>query len=197
MLTIAWDVDDVLNNLMQEWLNKKWLPDHSGCRIRFNEIIQNPPHQLLKVSKEEYLKSLDEFRLSKEFTKIRPLAETKKWFLKYGDNFRHLVITAVPVKAAAVSAVWTLTNFGRWIRTFHFVPSLRREEKNFKYDRTKKDFLKWLGKVDIFIDDNELNLAGSQELGIRGILFPRPWNSSKLTITQTLELIAKFSPLKE
>lgn len=191
MLTIAWDVDDVLNNLMYEWFDKKWLPEHPGCRLKGKDIAENPPDQLLGVVKEDYLTSLDNFRLSGLFSKMKPVPEVKRWFLKYGDDFRHLVITAVPIRAASVSAQWVFSNFGKWIRTFHFIPSLRKREKIFRYDRNKKDYLLRMGKVDIFIDDNEVNMHGIEELRIRGILFPRPWNSSKLTIGETLEILGK------
>ncbi len=195
MLTIAWDVDDVLNNLMQEWFCKLWLPAHPGCSLAFEKIVENPPHKLLGTSKQEYLKSLDEFRLSKQFQEIKPVPETKDWFLKYGDNFRHIVVTAVPMRQSHLNAGWVLSNFGRWIRTLHFIPSLRKGEKIIQYDRNKTDFLHWFGKVDIFIDDNEQNILRSQELGIKGILFPRPWNSSKLTVKQTLEKLTRISKL--
>lgn len=188
MVTIAWDIDDVLNELMRFWLEKAWLPKHPST-IRYNEITENPPHKLLEVSKEEYLNSLDEFRLSTQYRKMQPVPEVKNWFLNYGKLFRHVAITAVPVHAAYVSAEWVLRHFGVWIRMFHFVPSLRKGQRIPQYDKSKKDFLRWFGKVDIFIDDNDANIQGCRNLGIKGILFPRPWNRSRLTISETLEML--------
>lgn len=189
MLTIAWDVDDVLNNLMNVWFEKKWKIEHPECNLKYSEIIENPPHKLLGVSKEGYLTSLDEFRLSNRYRRMQPLPELKNWFLRYGKFFRHIAVTAVPIHAAYVSAEWLLRHFGRWIRTFHFVPSIRKGLRTPRYDKTKKDFLQWLGKVDIFIDDNEANICGCEKIGIKGILFPRPWNSSRLSTREVLEII--------
>lgn len=186
MITIAWDIDDVLNELMRFWF-KEWLILHPQCILKYEQISENPPHRLLGVSKEDYSNSLDEFRLSGRYRAMQPNLEIKKWFLRYGKFFRHIALSAVPQREAPVSAEWAFAHFGIWIRTFHFVPSLRKGEKLPLYDKSKKDFLKWMGKVDIFIDDTEANLSACEELGIKVVLFPQPWNKSKLSIAETLE----------
>ena len=189
MITIAWDIDDVLNELMRFWFNKKWLIEYPKCSLKYDEIKENLPHKLLGVSKEKYLTSLDEFRLSMQYRNMQPVLEVKKWFLQNGEFFRHIAITAVPIHAAYVSAEWVLRHFGIWIRTFHFVPSVRKGLRMPQYDKSKKDFLRWFGKVGIFIDDNEANIQDCINLGIKSILFPQPWNRSKLTISETLEML--------
>lgn len=189
MVTIAWDIDDVLNELMRFWFEKKWIIGHPKVRLKYAELTENPPHKLLGVSKEEYLSSLDEFRLSIQYRRMQPIPEVKNWFLQNGKFFRHIAITAVPIHAAYVSAEWVLRHFGVWIRTFHFVPSVRKGPKVPEYDKSKNDFLRWFGKVDIFIDDNEANVRDYRNLGIKKILFPRSWNRSKLTIPETLEML--------
>jgi hypothetical protein len=174
---------------MRFWFEKKWVIEHGQCALKYHQLLENPPYRLLGVTRDEYLDSLDTFRLSGQYRKIQPTPEVKKWFLRYGKFFRHITLTAVPQKAAHVSAEWVLRHFGVWIRTFHFVPSFRKGKGQPQYDKNKKDFLKWIDKIDIFIDDNEANLKQAKELGIKGILFPRPWNSSKLTINETLRNI--------
>jgi hypothetical protein len=67
-----------------------------------------------------------------------------------------------------------LRNFGIWIRTFHFVPSKRKEDAIPQYDRDKEDVLQRLGIVDLFIDDNAEYVAAAQNVGINALLFPRP-----------------------
>ncbi|MBF0329405.1 MAG: hypothetical protein HQL10_09635, partial [Nitrospirae bacterium] len=78
---------------------------------------------------------------------------------------------------------------GRWIRTFHFVPSKREGQSIPDYDSDKSAFLKWISKVDIFVDDSPVNINATEGLGIRNILWPRPWNSSSLKTAEALTLL--------
>lgn len=188
MLTIAWDVDDVLNGLTRAWFEKEWLAVHPHCALRYENLKENPPQRILGVTLLEYLESLDHFRLSEKYRDMKPVPEVADWFKKYGAGFRHLALTAVPFKASARSAFWVLDNFGMWIRTFHFIPSQRQGEELPGPDKNKSDYLAWLNKVDIIIDDNEENIRGAVKLGIRGILIPRPWNNAKGTVSQALKI---------
>ncbi len=178
-LTIAWDIDDVLNDLMLTWFKKKWAREHKECNFCFEQINENPPNRILNCQLSTYLKSLDEFRFSREYERMKPNKEILRWFKSYGFKARHLALTAVPEKAAHISAGWLLKNFGRWFRSFNFVPSVRRGYP-LKYStfRSKADCLKWLKNVDILIDDNPNNIKEAQGLGIKGILIAAPWNSA-------------------
>jgi len=187
VLTIAWDVDDVLNDLMYCWFKQQWLPEHSDCKIKYNDIIENPPHDILGISLEGYLMSLDAFRCSALFQKMTPVAEIYDLFAKYGRETRNVALTAVPLCGASNSAAWVFRHYGEWIRTFHFVPSKRRNENIAKFDLTKKDFLSWIEKVDIIVDDNEKNIALAGEVGVKGVLIPRPWDNSELSLENTLD----------
>lgn len=196
MLTIAWDVDDVLNDFTRTWFETHWLPEHPACSLSYQAMAQNPPAALLGVSLDEYRASIDAFRLSEKFTRMVPSREVGEWFRVHGASFRHLALTAVPLTTASASAGWVMRHFGSWIRTFHVVPSPRKTDTAPSYDRSKKDFLKWFGKVDIFVDDSEENLVGCDALGVRGIVFPRPWNKSLWTVAQTLHSLGETASCK-
>lgn len=187
MITIAWDVDDVLNDLMRSWFEEKWLPAHQKCKKGYEDLKENPPHRILGVSLDEYLQSLDEFRLSEEYPKMNPIQDVMQWFFQHGTKFRHIALTAVPISASPVSAQWVIKNFGKWIRTFHFVPSNRPGENLPEYEKDKSDFLRWFGKVDIFIDDNEKNIKSAEKTGIHCILMPRPWNNQNQSVKEILQ----------
>lgn len=193
MLTLAWDVDDVLNDLMRIWLDVWWRPQHPGCMLTYEDIKKNPPHQLLGVGLDKYLQSLDEFRLSGRYEQMQPNPEVIEWFEKHGSLFRHIAVTSVPRVAAPVSALWVIRHFGDWIRTFHFVPSPRRSEILPEYDTTKADYLKWLNRVDILIDDNEYNVAGLIIIGIQYFLVSRPWNSSTFRMDDLLCTLSRLA----
>ena len=60
MKTIVWDVDDVLNDLMREWIENWSRPARPGCTIAYHAITKNPPPRVLGISLEEYRKPLDE-----------------------------------------------------------------------------------------------------------------------------------------
>ena len=192
MKTIVWDVDDVLNDLMRIWFERWWVPSHLDCAIAYNQISENPPHELLGVSKSEYLASLDAFRLSQIAKEMTPIAEILVWFHKYGNGFRHIALTATPLRTAPASAAWVLHHFGLWIRSFHFVPSLREAEQIPVYDQSKEDFLRWWRKGDILVDDSSLNVGVAQALEIQAVLIARPWNQSQLTLTEVLDVLTRL-----
>lgn len=190
MKTIIWDVDDVLRELMKFWFEKSWLPRHLECPIRsFKDITENPPHRLIRVGKNEYLKSLDEFRLSPIAEGTPPIPEIMDWFKKYGRHFRHIALTGTSFDSASISAGWVCRHFGQWIRGFHFIPASRQNQHLPEYDQNKTDWLRWFDKADILVEDNPSVIEAAEKMGIQGILIPRPWNKGELTIKESLEQI--------
>lgn len=179
MKTIVWDVDDVLNDLMKNWLEICWLKKHKNCSLTYNDITENPPNELLGVMLKDYLESLDKFRISKEADNMNPVSVVKSWFEKNGSFYRHIALTARPVDSVSYASEWVFRHFGKWIRGFLFVPACREGQNMPNYDKNKKEYIKWLGKGDLLIDDNPKNINDAEEIGLNGILFPRPWNKSK------------------
>ena len=47
MVTIAWDVDDVLNDLMRHWFKSTWKTTHPECKVIYEDLSENPPRQIL------------------------------------------------------------------------------------------------------------------------------------------------------
>lgn len=189
MLTIAWDVDDVLNDLMRVWFEEYWIPSQNKPVLSYEDISQNPPHKVLGISRNEYLSSLDKYRLSDSALGMKPNAEILSWLQVHGSKYKHLALTATPLKAAHMSAFWVTKHFGQWIRSFNFVPSPREDDNFPAYHQDKAEFLNWIKTVDVFIDDNEENIAAAEALGIRGILISRPWNSGGYSIKQALGML--------
>jgi hypothetical protein len=193
MKTIVWDVDDVLNNLMKDWFENHWLPGHPGTAISYEEITENPPHRLLGISVNEYLNSLDEFRLSESGRNLEPVKEVVQWFKEHGRNFRHVALTATPLKAAPLSSFWVMSHFGTWIRSYNIVPSAREEQGNPLYDQGKDEFLRWWNKGDILVDDNPSVVGMIEESEMKVVLMPRPWNKSALTTKEALDLLTSYT----
>jgi 5'(3')-deoxyribonucleotidase len=189
MITIAWDVDDVLNDLMRQWFEIVWKKAHPECKIDYEDLSENPPYQILNITKEQYLKSLDAFRIDTYYNQMIPTLPIKEWFIHHGHKFRHITLSAVPYAAAGESARWVITHFGKWIRTFHFIPSYRQTCKIPVYDQSKEEFLKRIRQVDYLIDDNEDNIKGAESVSVKGILFPRPWNSQR---DESIESVLTF-----
>lgn len=189
MKTIVWDVDDVLNDLMRCWFEQDWIVNHPGCKLKYEDLKQNPPHEILKISLKEYLNSLDNYRVSKKAFKMRPVKEIMDWFVQYGAKYRHIALTARSLETIPASSEWVFRHFGIWIRGFHFVPAKREGPDIVKYDQVKSGYLKWFGKADIFIDDSPGNVRNAEKLGIKTVLFPRPWNKSKLNISEALNFL--------
>ncbi len=187
MLTIVWDVDDVLNDLMLTWWEEYWLVSHPSCSIQYTDINENPPHLILGIEKEEYLNSLDNYRLSGAISRLKPDSEILEWFKKWGCKFRHIALTATPMKTAPLMAEWVIKHFGEWIRFFSFIPSYREGILIPEYDQDKGSFLAWWKQGDIIIDDNLHHIQSAKKLGMKTFLMPQPWNNSTITKTEILE----------
>ena len=192
MKTIAWDIDDVLNDLMRVWFEEFWKPSHPDCKLSYQDLKENMPHELLNVKQEEYLASLDDFRFSGRYAKLEPNSDIKDWFIAHGHKCRHFALTRVPVAVAHVSAGWLMKNFGNWIRSFHFIPSYRAGENPAMYDENKGAYLHYFGKADLLIDDTLENIEAAEKAGVRSLVYPRPWNRSKMTIDQLLDETLKI-----
>lgn len=191
MKTIVWDVDDVLNDLMRSWFELEWLPSHLRCALRYDDIVENPPHRLLGVTLEEYQSSLDGFRLSEAGRQLSPRSEVVEWFRQYGSDFRHVALTATPMNCASLSAAWVTWHFGAWIRSFSFVPSARSDQNILLYDQSKADFLRWWGRADALVDDSPSNVTAARSLGLEAVLVPHPWNAGRSTIVESLQSLVE------
>jgi hypothetical protein len=172
MITIAWDVDDVLNNLTEAWLSTQ--PDPPAYR----SLTHNPPADLLGLSLDDYRASLDRVRATR-FAELAPNPDVLAWFRQHGHLARHVALSAVPRAFASVSAAWTLTHFGDWIRSFTFIPSARTHDTHPAYDTTKGQFLARCGGIHVLVEDSEANANAARQLGLAVCLFPQPWNSAK------------------
>ncbi len=190
---IVWDLDDVLNNLMEAWLKYFSLTNPLARKFPYERLAQNPPYEILGISCGDYLSSLDYFRNSSAGLKLKPNQLILDWFREKGHRFRHLVLTSRPVKTVPHAAEWVYHYFGNWIRTFHFVPSLREGEYLPESDAEKSEFLYWLGKADAFVDDTPENIDAARRLGIPAFTYPQPWNDSKVSVTNLLEEISQTS----
>jgi hypothetical protein len=191
MKTIVWDVDDVLNDLMRFWFETAWRPAHPDCRVGYHGLSQNPPHHLLGVDLHGYLASLDAFRLSGAFQAMPPVIEVLRWFEDFGPRYRHVALTAAPLRSVSISAEWVLRHFGRWIRAFGFVPSRRPGESLPLYDRDKADYLRWLNAADILIDDNPIHVEAARAMGLEAILIARPWSRHGVSLTEALQCLTE------
>ena len=197
MLTIVWDRDDVLNDLMRCWLEQWWKRFHPECSVRYEQLSENPPHRILGISLEEYLASLDEFRLSEQATEMKPIPEVLAWFKQFGHLYRHIALSATALDTAPAAAAWTFRHFGTWIRSFHLVPSARKDQDIPQYDADKGAYLRWLEKGDVLIDDSPINVELARHCGIAGVLVPRPWNPQHGSITDALQRLLTMTGIRD
>ena len=112
MKTIAWDIDDVLNDLMRCWFEQSWLVTNPEYKLEYEDLKQNPPHDILGISLKEYLISLDNFRVSESARKMQPVKEILDWFIKYGSSYRHIALTARSLETIPVLSNWVFRYFG-------------------------------------------------------------------------------------
>ncbi|WP_109486752.1 hypothetical protein [Occallatibacter savannae] len=192
MLTIVWDVDDVLNDLMLQWFTHCWKCERPECTLGYRELRENPPDAVLGIAREEYLLSIDEFRATDRAREMAPNAAVLKWMGQYGAQFRHIGLTARPLGSAPDVAEWVMRHFGAWIRCFGVVHT-RRDDQFPAYDRTKGEFLDWIKCGDILVDDSAENIRQAQLRGLKTLLYPQPWNDSKLSVEELLDELTKMA----
>lgn len=185
-MTIVWDVDDVLNDLMRAWFTQTWLPSHPGCALKYDDITENPPDRVLGISRSEYLESLDSFRASDAARRMPPNREIAQWLSRQGRRCRHIALTARPVENVPHAAEWVFRHFGAYVRAFGVVPS-RSQPGSPVYDRTKDEFLTWFGGASVLVDDSAENISAARAAGFEGILYPRPWNGNTGTVAGLLD----------
>jgi len=192
MLTIVWDVDDVLNDLMMQWFTHCWLKERPECEIVYRQLRANPPHEALGISLNEYLHSLDAFRDTARAREMEPNPLVLEWMRQHGEKFRHIGLTARPLSSAPNVAEWVMRHFGAWIRCFGVVHT--RENDQFPaYDRTKGEFLDWFRCGDIMIDDSTENIRQARSRGLNALLYPQPWNNSTLSVEGLLSELTKMA----
>lgn len=189
MKTIAWDVDDTLNNFMRIWLTHWRTYADKSKIVDYSQLIENPPGRILGIEHAKYLESIDSFRLSKEYELVTPLDPVLSWFKTHGHKARHIVVTAVPIFAAPASAAWVMQHFGTWIRSYNVIPSWRTDFQIPVYFQNKTEFLSWFGNVDILVEDNVDNLISAQSAGFDVVGIPQPWNKIEDDLESALEKI--------
>lgn len=192
MLTIAWDVDDVLNDLTLAWFNCRWKPAHPACALSYADLAENPPDRVLGISRGEYLGSLDEFRTSACADAMHPNSAVLEWLRQYGARYRHMALTARPLHSAPHCASWLFRHFGGYVRGFGLVPS-RLDPALPVYDRDKGEFLDWFGKAAVLVDDNEENIRAAERFGIRCVVYPQPWNRARYSIHESLQRLIELA----
>ena len=170
---LVWDVDDVLNLLMVSWLKHWNLMNDSNFSLL--DIKENPPYEILGISKEMYFANLDDFRNSEAGINVEENSTVKNWFENHGNKFNHMACTARPIHTMPNQAWWIYHNYGRWIHTVHVAGTGRNNEMDYK-KISKADFISWIDKKVIFIDDSEENINNVSTVGAETILYPQPWN---------------------
>lgn len=189
---VVWDVDDVLNDLTRAWLEDCWLPEHPTHAVRYEDLRENPPHAVLGIPLDQYLSSLDAFRVSSNYAEQPPNPDILAWLRDNGERSRHVALTATALSAAPASAAWVLRHFGRWIREFAIIPASRGGEDVPLYDADKGAWLARRGASAILIDDAPQNLAAAAQAGATGLIWPRPWNGSAASAPATLEALSRL-----
>jgi FMN phosphatase YigB (HAD superfamily) len=191
-ITIVWDVDDVLNEFTRLWFEKALKSQHK-FNLLFEDIRENPPTKILRMKEQEYFRSIDRFRVSEEARNMSPNPYVLGWFKQHGHKFEHIALSSRPLSTIPALSEWIFRFYGSWIRTFGYVPSRKDVLGSTNIKKNKHGYLKWLGKGDIFIDDNTDNVLTVESLGIETILFPQPWNNSTLGVGKVLNLLLKYN----
>ena len=150
--------------------------EENAVPLEYEKILHNPPYTDLGITKDDYLESLDCFRLGK-YMGLEPIPEILGWFQKYGNLAHHVALTATPLSTARLSAEWVMNNFGKWIRTFSFIPSPRKGVDHIQYDKDKIIYCA-RNSIKTIVEDNVATITEAKEWGMNAVIVSQPWNSS-------------------
>ncbi|MFI5298746.1 MAG: hypothetical protein ACHREM_11670 [Polyangiales bacterium] len=193
-VTVAWDVDDVLNLLTRACLDLR--ARESKVDVAYDALVDNPPHAQLGVPRERYLASLDDFRRN-HFASLAPNPLAIDWFRQHGAAADHIALTAVPLAFAPTSAAWVLRHFGAWIRGVHVVPSPRDDDPTAFPAPNKGLALSRFHGPTILVDDSPTQLALARQHGSHAVTYPQPWNqearSPREVLAELTTLIQRIS----
>lgn len=170
-----WDIDDVLNDLVQLCINTTAQCLAPG--ISFDQIYNNPPLEELNCTPADYMKILDECREQYLFQQP-PKREVLDFFESCGNRFHALTLSSAPMDLAPRASEWVLRHFGRWIQGTIFVPSPRKHiPAGSVLFASKAEAVNKLN--GILIDDMPINVEAVRHAGGRAIYFPAPWNENR------------------
>jgi hypothetical protein len=177
---IIWDFDDVLFPLTENWFNQVGAGMQSRI-TRYEEVTVNPPLELMGLSLDDYLGSLDSFRLSDFAQTIKPKKVIQNWFAVYGSAYENEVLTARPLHTLEAAKTWLANYFPNYFSGFGFVPSARPGVDISGYPKSKRAFLEAENmRPQYFIDDKAETVADISAMGgIHAILYPAPWNAAR------------------
>ena len=120
-----------------------------------------------------YFNSLDEFRNSEAGKNLQPNDTIKSWFKIHGNKFNHLSCTPRPIDSMPNQAWWIYDNYCQWIHTVHAVGTNRDGDTNYQTE-PKGDFISWINKEVVFVDDSEKNITAVSTTGAETILYHQP-----------------------
>ena len=172
---LIWDIDDVLNDLMNLCISTTAQKLKPG--IKFEEIRNNPPLPELGCSLDEYRGILDECR-NKYLFDQPPRKEVMAFFRDWGEHFRSITLSAAPLSITPRSSEWVLRHFGPWIQGTIFVPSPRKDAPVLSASFSSKAEAV-LALDGILIDDMPANVEKVRAAGGEALYFPAPWNENK------------------
>lgn len=190
---VVWDIDDVLNPLMEDWLEHQKSIERIDASLTYDSLIDPDFSRTLNWGRNRFLESLDEFRLQSQ-SKLLPNQMIQNWFANQSKNqIRHVALTATPRIVSEISKKWLQVNFGSHITDYFLAPSARDNDNLPRM--TKLDFYRQFTsdfERVIAIDDRPDNLKNARTAGASTLCWPQPWNDSLLDSEETLKALSRI-----
>lgn len=180
-LTILLDLDDVLNNQCELWIER--LNSKYGLNMKYNDVTD--------WDMKKFYPSLGEAEVYEPVLNpalVREMSTTPEsiWYTNEWDSRGHtlLVVTSTSTLNIEAKSKW-LHNYFRW----------------FSEDKLILSHKKQLIKGDILIDDGIHNLLSDKETGVSPsyikLCFNRPWNRAFACLPNDICRVFSFSEMDE
>ena len=188
---VGFDLDDVLMDFNSGLciFHNTWY----GTSLTRDDIISYHLEDIWRCNREECVRRVGEFYLSREHEEMRPVLGASEVVQELQDNGAGVVVvTSRPESAAAPTRLLLEKHFPTLVDSVHFANHFFHEEVKV----TKGEICQKLG-VEIFADDAPFHSEDVALVTRASLLFDAPWNRDYSLFLPNMQRVYSWSEIRQ